>query len=72
MNDTKLREMKKEYKKPNMDIMAFETSYGVMQVGTLQGGGNTSSDKIPEAYSKQHDFTSAWEDDEDSYLHSEQ
>lgn len=56
--------MRKEYQKPSMKALAFETSYGVMQDNTspIGNGGTTSGSGITDAYSKQNDFIPTWED----------
>ena len=60
--------MRKEYQKPSMKAVAYETSYGVMQDntspnGSIEEGGPTSGPGGPtDSYSKQHDFIPTWED----------
>lgn len=59
--------MRKEYQKPSMKALAFETSYGVMQDntspnGSNENGGATSGSGITDAYSKHNDFIPTWED----------
>lgn len=63
--------MRKEYQKPSMKALAFETSYGMMQDntspnGSIVNGGNSSGNGggtgTTEAYSKQNDFIPTWED----------
>lgn len=63
--------MRKEYQKPSMKAVAYETSYGVMQDntspnGTIETGGNSSGNGggpgTDKAYSKHNDFIPTWED----------
>lgn len=44
--------MRKEYKKPNMETMAFETSYGVLDDIISKNTGGSTEDNPPSIHAK--------------------